>query len=83
MNPSEDFTRAAIRAVLKVASANPTFTTDEVWALIGDNATNEPRALGGIMIELAKANKIANTGNFRKSTRKVCHSRPVAVWRAV
>jgi hypothetical protein len=79
----DDFLRAAVRAVNATAKEKSTFTTDDVWAKIGTTTNTEPRALGGVMIEMAKSQVIRNTGRFQKSTRKACHSRPVAIWESL
>lgn len=56
------------------------FTTDDVWDHLGELATHEPRALGAVMMRLAKARVVAKTGNYRPTTRKQAHARPIPVW---
>lgn len=55
------------------------FTTDDVWELL--DAPPEPRALGAVMMTLARAGEIEKTGDYKQSTRKECHCRPIPYWR--
>jgi len=73
------------RIVLDVARTGREFTTDDIWAALGDDAERitEPRVLGAVMRQLAKSNRITGTGSYRNSARPACHARPVKVWRAV
>ena len=74
--------RSAVKLLIRKGED---FTTDDVWELLeGVNAyTHEPRALGAIIRELSKDGAIYSTGGYRKSIRKECHRRPLAVWRPV
>lgn len=56
------------------------FTSDDVWQA-GLEAPPEPRALGAVMNELARAQVIVQTGRFVKTARKSRHNAPVAVWK--
>ena len=77
------FIMAAHRAVATLASTRVEFTTDDVWALIGEGwADAEPRALGAVMRGAARAGLIERTDRVRESSRPSCHRRPVAVWRS-
>lgn len=69
--------------VLRVAHSGSDWTTDEVWAALGDDAATvaEPRILGAVIRQLAVDDRIRATGAYRNSTRPACHSRPVKVWR--
>jgi hypothetical protein len=72
----------ARRAVLQIAHHHATFTTDEVWqALVGIAQPRESRALGAVMVALAHEKAIEPLDEYRKSTRRACHGRPVRVWR--
>lgn len=81
----EGFVRAAASALARVLKETDRFTTDDLWAKIPSDARSgvEPRAMGGFMVEAAKTGRIKKTSEFRKSTRKECHSRPLAVWARV
>lgn len=61
------------------------FTTDEVHRILGERglSTPEPRALGSVMRQAARDKLIVPTGHFRKSIRRECHRRPLAVWAPV
>ena len=73
---------AALCAIHNLAQSGRGFTTDDVWDALAALATftTEPRALGAIMRDAARAGTIQPTVNFVKSRRPVCHSRPVRVW---
>lgn len=61
------------------------FTTDRVWYHL-DRAgvqTPEPRALGAIMLALARAQIIEKTGNYTQTTRPKAHARPIPIWRRI
>lgn len=68
--------------VRRLASAQPTFTTDDVWMELEsfDVSTHEPRALGAIMRNLAREGLIRTTDRYVKSDRPECHQRPIPVW---
>lgn len=66
---------------LHVAASKFDFTTDDVWAYLGEDKVREPRAMGAVMKALASEGRIRPTGEYRKSARPGCHARPVAVWR--
>jgi hypothetical protein len=61
------------------------FTTDRVWFNIerAGVTTPEPRALGAIMLALARANIITKTGRYQPTTRAKAHARPIPIWRRI
>lgn len=73
--------RAAVRGV---ARTRDEFTTDDVWAVLADNAeaVAEPRLMGAVIQRMSRNDEIRPTGTYRKSARPVCHSRPVKVWKS-
>lgn len=73
----------AIRACARLANGG-TFSTDDVWAFLGDGAESigEPRAMGAAMRMAAEEGLIEATNEFRPSDRPACHRRPVRLWRA-
>lgn len=73
-----DWMQQARSAVLAIAEARASFTTDDVWQLVG--APPEPRAMGAVMQRLSKEGKIRATSAWRQSVRAECHARPVRVW---
>ena len=77
----EAWMQAARDATVQVALSRFDFTTDDVWAALGDETPPEPRAMGAVMKALAGEGRIRATGEYRKSVRVECHARPVAVWR--
>lgn len=84
---NEDFMRAAVKALTKVARTNKTFTTDEVWAQLAktnpEGFNVEPRALGALMLTASKQGAIKTTTRTRSSKRGQCHGRPVRVWKSL
>lgn len=70
-------------AVCRLAGMRGEFTTDEVWAELGDDAPPEPRAMGAVMRALAGVGVIEATDRTRESVRPGCHRRPVRVWRSL
>jgi hypothetical protein len=66
--------------VVDVAKRKDTFTSDDVWQA-GLETPPEPRALGAVMNELARAQLVEKTGQYVKTARKTRHNAPVAVWR--
>jgi hypothetical protein len=55
------------------------FTTDDVWALIGAT-TQEPRAMGAVMLRAARDGIIRSTDSYSESARPASHRRPLRVW---
>ena len=72
-------------SILRVAHREPTFTTDEVWqeleTLGPAGQPEEPRALGAVLHKMAKQGTILPLDEYRPSLRRVCHGRPVRIWR--
>lgn len=88
----EQFVRRARRLIDVLASARPSFTTDEVWAELDKrpvggfslyNAPDEPRHMGVVMRQAQKDGMIRPTMMFRHSERPVCNKRPVRVWESL
>jgi len=60
-------------------------TTDDVWwwlELIGKHKTHDNRAMGAVMRKAQAEGWIEPTDRVIKSTRPVCHSRPIRVWKS-
>jgi hypothetical protein len=72
----------AAKIVVKLAQSATSFTTDQVHAELAklDVTTPEPRALGAVMLQAIRDGIIIPTGQYRKSTRRICHKRPMAVY---
>ncbi|QNK82575.1 hypothetical protein [Nakamurella sp. PAMC28650] len=73
----------ATKIVIKLGQGSTSFTTDQVHAELSkmDVATPEPRALGAVIRQAIRDGFIVLTGEYRKSARRVCHKRPMAVYR--
>lgn len=78
-----EWLRDAQQAVRSLAARREPFTTDDVWGLLSATSTattHEPRALGAVIRQAQRDELIRHTGDWRKSTRPECHTRPCAVW---
>lgn len=79
-NAPPEWVESARRALSRIVAAGPwQFTTDQVWAQC-ETKPPEPRALGAVMRDAAKAGLIRKTDRVVPSNRPECHRRPVAVW---
>lgn len=58
------------------------FTSDDIWAA-GLEKPAEPRALGTVLMKLAKEGLIEKTGRYIKTAQVSRHAAPIAVWRFV
>ena len=59
------------------------FTTDQIWDYCYQHnieTPHEPRALGAILIGLARNGFVKATDRYRPSHRVACHARPIRVW---
>ena len=75
-----EWVASAQEAIRRIVQYGPCqFTTDEVWLLCASKPP-EPRALGAVMRDAAKAGLIRKTDRVQPSVRPECHRRPVAVW---
>jgi len=73
----------AENTVRSLAHTRKQFTTDDVWeklAEAGFAVPPEPRALGGVIRQIAKEGLIFATNAYAKSLRPVCHTRPIRIW---
>ncbi len=68
------------QAILQVCQKNRTFTTDDVWKLVGP--PREPRAMGPMMSNAVRSEWCMPTDRTQKSTRVACHARPIRVYRS-
>jgi hypothetical protein len=73
----------ALGVVKALAARGVPFTTDEVWATVGDWTTTEPRALGAVMRRAQREGFARPTAGYRPSVRPECNARPVRVWEGV
>lgn len=86
-NADSEWKDGAYLACCLVAESLIEFTTDDVWEymerLFPNAQTHEPRAMGAIMRKAARDGKIVPTGEYAKSSRSECHSRPVMIWESL
>lgn len=72
----------AIAAIRKVALAQPTLTTDDVWRVLGRDPDLEGRAMGAAMRSASKLGYVERTDLTQKSQRVACHRRDLRVWKS-
>lgn len=79
--------KAAEAAVYRVCKRQEFFTTDQIWAELGEQTegvrTHEPRALGAVMRWAAQRKYCEPTSTVEKTKRIEAHRRPVAIWRSL
>ena len=82
---AEDWSARARGVVIEVAQNLGEFTTDDVWERMGDGdrETVGKRALGGVMLGLARDGLIHTTNRFLRSRRLRNHGRTVRVWESL
>ncbi|MGB5811744.1 MAG: hypothetical protein WBG86_14500 [Polyangiales bacterium] len=73
----------AYDAVMAVARARDTFTSDHVWQVLGEGGTRDPRALGPVMRRVERDGYIAATDGWALCLRPSRHRAPVRVWRSL
>jgi len=81
-NANELWKQRIREVIIDLARSRRMFTADDIWAAMGGakESTHEPRALGALILRAIKDGSIASTGQYRKSTRRACHSRPIPIY---
>lgn len=84
-NADPDWMADAHTALRWCATHYYEFSANDVWNRMqaASSTTHEPRAMGAVMREAAKANVIAKTDRAVPSQIPRQHHRPVAVWRSL
>jgi hypothetical protein len=79
-NANRDWVLAADAAIAQLARERDTLTADDVWKLIGGQATtHDPRALGPRFMSAARGGLIRKGGTVL-SGRDARHQAPIQVW---
>lgn len=80
-----DWKEAAYGVLRSLAFQRSEFSTDDIWFRLNEIGvrTPEPRAMGAVIRRGMKEELITWSGLYRKSFRRVCHRRPVAIWRSL
>jgi hypothetical protein len=75
---------AAYWVVRKTAAQRSELSSDDIWFRLQELGVKTPdhRAMGAVMRRAAREGIIEPTGVYRKSFRRICHGRPVALWRS-
>ena len=85
-NANSNWMSLARDAVFCTAEYKQWLTTDHIWDKINDwgfgEATHDNRAMGAVMRKAQAEGWIEPTDRVIKSTRAVCHSRPIRVWKS-
>lgn len=73
--------------IVEVARSSVEFTTDDVERLRfgrgGGPSTQEPRAMGPLMLKAARSGICEKTGRLRESVQASNHGRPMQLWRSL
>lgn len=68
-------------ATIKKVAHSGAFAADDVWLnLPPESKPIEPRALGPVIMQLARRGFIQKTGEYKNSVIPQCHARPKPVW---
>jgi len=75
---------AAYGVLRSLAFQRSEFSTDDIWFRLREIgiSTPEPRAMGAVVRRAVREELIEWSGLYRRSFRRVCHRRPVAIWRS-
>jgi len=74
----------ALEAVADCARQFPTFNSDHVWSILGDDEPNsDNRAFGAVMLKARKEKLIEPTDEFKPSNRKQVHRNPIRTWKSL
>ena len=77
---------AAEKAIRIVATAMPEFTSDDVNQVLSTfnpPETRSKRAMGPVLVRLAKDNVIVRTNRVRNSSRDELHNQRLSVWESL
>ena len=78
----DSFRERAREAIRWCAEHYQDFTTDQVWERFGYLPEGfSLRALGPVMVSIAKEGVIVQTGRVRNTQMKNKHARPLQIWR--
>ena len=82
---SPSWIRNVVEIVKKIAVERREFTSDEVWDEASTKIADpiEPRVMGNALKTAQQNGWIEKTDRVKKSSRAVCHGRPVAIWRSL
>lgn len=72
----------ALFAIIRLAQTREKFTGADVWES-GLDKPDEPRRLGPILLKAAELGFIRPTKQYRESSMKMQHARPLRVWRSL
>ena len=84
-NADPDWLETAYWVLRKLAAQQLEFSSDDIWYRLGELrvSTHEPRAMGAVIRRAIREELIVPTGKYRKSFRRACHGRPIAIWRSM
>jgi hypothetical protein len=78
----EGWVRAAKHTLWQLCRQGEPFTSDAIWYRLEalGVSTSEPRALGAVVRAAVSAGYLTHSGEYFKSTRPECHSRPLSLY---
>ena len=80
-NTAPEWLEIAYAALVAVAEAQDTFTSDDVWArLEGVEPPHDPRAMANVLLRAKSAGLIGPTDRMVPSRRRSRHTARVTVW---
>ena len=81
-NADQEWMNDAMDIVRFIVNRYKYFSTDDIWHMLKEPTTHDNRAMGAVMRKAQAEGWIEPTDRVVKSTRPVCHSRPIRVWRS-
>ena len=80
---------AAVEIIKILALSRPTLTSDDAWAMLQEQKPDadaafvfDGRTMGAAFAIAAQRGYVHATDRTVPSTRKVCHRRPVRIWKS-
>lgn len=78
---NEEWIALACEVAARICTREGEFTTDDLWRECPPPTGVKGQIFGAVTRRLVKDKRIEATGQYRKSTRPECHSRPIATYR--
>lgn len=78
----ENWQQLVSNAIRTVALANETFTTDQVWSVVGKSRGVDSRAMGPAMRRAENLGYVAQTLDTSLTREKEAHCRPKRIWQS-
>lgn len=86
---NEQWLDAAVEIIKMLARSRPTLTSDDAWAMLQEQKPDDDaafvfdgRTMGAAFAIAAQRGYVHATDRTVPSVRKVCHRRPVRIWKS-